>query len=88
QMQKSYKTGDLKAYEFNGRFTGATAARYFLGYDEVGLALDEMSLTGIGKDNRFGSQKTVRKQPVVSVIPDKLMFSLEKTINGNGYLTK
>lgn len=31
--------GELGIYEFNGRFTGATAARALLGFDEVGLGL-------------------------------------------------
>ncbi len=31
--------GQVMIYEFNGRFTGATSARYFLGFDELGLAL-------------------------------------------------
>ena len=31
--------GRIVMYEFNGRFTGATAARYLLGHDEVGTAL-------------------------------------------------
>ncbi|WP_439474751.1 hypothetical protein [Algoriphagus formosus] len=28
--------GNLTIYEYNGRFTGATSARYFLGFDELG----------------------------------------------------
>ncbi len=35
--------GELAIYEYNGRFTGATAARHLLGYDEVGLALSAFS---------------------------------------------
>ena len=31
--------GRIVIYEFNGRFTGATAARHLLGHDEVGAAL-------------------------------------------------
>ena len=31
--------GELGIYEFNGRYTGATAARALLGYDEVGIGL-------------------------------------------------
>lgn len=31
--------GEATIYEYNGRFTGATAARRLLGFDEVGLAL-------------------------------------------------
>lgn len=77
QMQKSSHTGEIKAYEFNGRFTGATAARYFLGYDEVGLALEEAQIK-IDKDSRFGSQRTVTKMPVVSIIPDIKRIALEE----------
>jgi len=32
-------SGDLTIFEFNGRFTGSTAARLLLGFDEVGDAL-------------------------------------------------
>ena len=70
QMQKSSITGDLKAYEFNGRFTGATAARYFLGYDEIGFALEEVGIK-LEKDTRFNSQKKITKKHVVSIIPEK-----------------
>ncbi|AHE99957.1 hypothetical protein THITH_04915 [Thioalkalivibrio paradoxus ARh 1] len=31
--------GRLAIYEYNGRFTGATAARYLLGFDEVGMVV-------------------------------------------------
>jgi carbamoyl-phosphate synthase large subunit len=31
--------GTMTIFEFNGRFTGSTAARLLLGYDEVGVAL-------------------------------------------------
>ncbi len=34
--------GPLKAYELNGRMTGATAARLFLGFDELGLAMQDL----------------------------------------------
>ena len=33
------RSGELKIHEFNGRFTGATAARSALGIDEVGTAI-------------------------------------------------
>jgi carbamoyl-phosphate synthase large subunit len=35
--------GRYCAYELNGRLTGATAARYFLGYDEVATILEDLS---------------------------------------------
>jgi biotin carboxylase len=34
--------GRYRAYELNGRLTGATAARYFLGYDEVGAIVEDL----------------------------------------------
>jgi carbamoylphosphate synthase large subunit len=35
--------GRVVIYEFNGRFTGATAARCLLGHDEVGIALNKFA---------------------------------------------
>ena len=35
--------GELKIHEFNGRFTGATAERWLLGYDEVGAAIERFT---------------------------------------------
>nr|WP_299340190.1 hypothetical protein [Allomuricauda sp.] len=70
QLQKSNKTGELKAYEFNGRFTGATASRYILGYDEIGFALEQLSSVNIGTDDSFKSQKRVLKQTYISARPE------------------
>lgn len=39
--------GDLYIYEFNARFSGATAARRLMGYDEVGLAIELFTGTAI-----------------------------------------
>lgn len=39
QCQRT-SAGELMIYEFNGRYTGATAARRLLGYDEVGIGLE------------------------------------------------
>ena len=78
QLQKSSKTGELRAYEFNGRFTGATAGRYILGYDEVGFALEELSPQPIHKDRSCGSQKSVLKQTYISSRPEYHMETLNK----------
>ncbi len=40
QCQQS-EEGDFVAFELNGRFTGATAARYYLGHDELGYLLHD-----------------------------------------------
>lgn len=47
QLQQS---GEFAAYELNGRFTGATSARYYLGFDEVGDTL--RTLTGLQLENK------------------------------------
>jgi carbamoylphosphate synthase large subunit len=44
QCQRN-RDGELQIYEFNGRLTGATAARCLLGFDEIALALQ--AFTGI-----------------------------------------
>ncbi|MEM1337335.1 MAG: hypothetical protein AAF634_09200 [Bacteroidota bacterium] len=78
QLQRSNKTGELRAYEFNGRFTGATAGRYILGYDEVGFALEELSPQPVEKDQSYGSQKSVLKQTYISSRPECHMETLNK----------
>lgn len=40
QCQRA-RDGKLAIYEYNGRFTGATAARRLLGFDEVGQTLED-----------------------------------------------
>lgn len=51
QCQRSAE-GALFIHEFNGRFTGATADRWLLGFDEVGAAIE--SFTGM----QFGAEPT------------------------------
>lgn len=78
QLQKCSKTQKLKAYEFNGRYTGATASRYILGYDEVGFALEQLSSIHVEKDESYGSQKSVLKQTYISARPNYHIASLNK----------
>jgi carbamoyl-phosphate synthase large subunit len=53
--------GRMVIYEFNGRFTGATAARYLLGHDEVGMALQNFaSLTMPPPQTALGAREVVR----------------------------
>jgi carbamoylphosphate synthase large subunit len=59
QCQRSDE-GDFFAFELNGRFTGATAARYFLGHDELGYLLHD----------RLG-QKLPGKKEIVDLQPIK-----------------
>jgi carbamoyl-phosphate synthase large subunit len=73
-------SGELLIYEFNGRFTGATAGRFLLGYDEVGLALR----TFVGWDD--GSSRTppsrareVVKLPQSRVVDPGVTAALERT---------
>ena len=78
QMQRSKQTGEFKAYEINSRYTGATAARFLLGYDEVGFALVEAGIQIPNTDPRFNTQKTVLKQTYVSERPDAFQDMLRK----------
>lgn len=62
--------GELRIHEFNGRFTGATAARWALGIDEVGLAL--RSFTGHvlpGPSAERGLPRTARESFVARAAP-------------------
>ncbi|WP_435623599.1 hypothetical protein [Flagellimonas sp.] len=78
QLQRSEKTGEMKAYEFNGRYTGATAARYVLGYDEVGFSLDLLDSGNTIQDDSCGSQKSALKQTYISSRPRTKIAYLEK----------
>ena len=49
QCQRSAE-GTLLIHEFNGRFTGATADRWLLGFDEVGAAIESFSGARIGPE--------------------------------------
>lgn len=70
QMQRSARDGMFKTYEYNGRYTGATAARYFLGFDEIGFALKLLGLNE-NTDDDFNSHEEVFKTPRVHPInPD------------------
>ena len=68
--------GRLGIHEYNGRFTGATAARARLGYDEVQRALK--CFAGLKIDSLFapGSQTSVEKQPVTQSMPKLIEHQL------------
>lgn len=60
----------LVIYEFNGRFTGATSARYFLGYDELGILLQLWK--GIDVKFDFGNVpiSSVKRVPMSKYSPN------------------
>lgn len=70
--------GQLSIYEFNGRFTGATAARALLGFDEVGMALRLFSGTEIGT---LATERAtgVLKQPSSRAVPRLMRQDMENT---------
>ncbi|MFW5450900.1 MAG: hypothetical protein ACKE9I_04820 [Methylophagaceae bacterium] len=75
QCQRTLE-GELSIYEFNGRFTGATAARALLGFDEVGIALQQFA--GIHIDSPFVARATnVVRQPTSRAVPSALRVSLD-----------
>jgi len=52
--------GKMMIYEYNGRFTGATAGRYLLGYDEIGLAMQTFSGLGHWDEGTALGQAVIR----------------------------
>jgi carbamoylphosphate synthase large subunit len=54
-------SGELLIYEFNGRFTGATAARAQLGVDEVGMALQRFAQVDIAPEILQPTSRVVRR---------------------------
>jgi len=75
--------GELAIYEFNGRFTGATAARTLLGFDEVGMALELFANQKIEMAPINDSMKVIR-QPYSVPINNDIAFIL----NQSGYWKK
>jgi carbamoyl-phosphate synthase large subunit len=69
QFQKD-PSGEYYAFEFNGRFTGATAARYFLGYDEINNTIQSMLGVSLnGGESEFAQLQTkVIRSPVSQVV--------------------
>lgn len=73
--------GSLAIHEFNGRFTGATASRLHLGFDEVATALRlftgiELASTEIGFP-----RVAIRKQMVTRSVPE----SFETELKASGH---
>jgi hypothetical protein len=61
-------SGELLIYEFNGRFTGATAARAQLGVDEVGMVLQRFAQVDIAPEILQPASRVVRR-PVSRPVP-------------------
>lgn len=59
--------GKLFIYEFNGRFTGATAARVQLGFDEIGLLLNDFISESIEVPPGSDIEKVVRKPTSMAI---------------------
>ena len=54
QCQKT-ADGQLLIHEFNGRFTGATVDRWLLGYDEVGIVVEQFTGHRIHSDRKHAT---------------------------------
>jgi carbamoyl-phosphate synthase large subunit len=70
-------TGELRIHEFNARFTGATAARTLLGFDEVGAAV--RAFTGHALDSlpSVGSPQTARESLAARAIENAFVTQLQ-----------
>jgi carbamoyl-phosphate synthase large subunit len=62
--------GRYCAYELNGRLTGATAARYFLGYDEVGAIVEDLSGHAVPGGHAKGRRLPLKFHKTAAVRPE------------------
>lgn len=60
--------GAIMIYEYNGRFTGATAARHLLGFDEVGMVIREWTGRRLPEPAPPAGARTVVCLPVGRVL--------------------
>ena len=76
QLQQS---GEYVAYELNGRFTGATSARYYLGFDEVGNTLNTL----LGLHLQCNSSQRLKSKQVSRYVTTNPIFDDDLTKFGN-----
>lgn len=62
--------GRYCAYELNGRLTGATAARYFLGYDEVGAIVEDLTGHAVPGGHAKGHRLPLKFHKTSAVRPE------------------
>jgi carbamoylphosphate synthase large subunit len=60
--------GNLAIYEYNGRFTGATSGRIYLGFDEVGITLGLWLGIKFPKSSITQGNETVVRSPVSKAV--------------------
>jgi carbamoyl-phosphate synthase large subunit len=73
----------LKIYEFNGRFTGATALRLSLGYDELLFALKDKANIAFSRSKYQQADRSFRREIIMSIDP-----SWMQELKTNGFLVK
>ena len=61
--------GNLRIYEFNGRFTGATALRLALGYDELFYALKDFSDMRLSRSKSQQVDRVFKREIIQSIDP-------------------
>ncbi len=72
--------GQLKIFEFNGRFTGATSARRWLGHDEVGETLrDWLGWQPSGDWHHFAD--TVIRRSVDTIVNEEMRSVLKEELH-------
>ena len=59
--------GTYVAFELSGRFTGATAARYFLGHDELGYCLEDRLGRPLGQVKKVADSLAIKYQRTLGV---------------------
>jgi hypothetical protein len=71
--------GEVIIFEFNGRFTGATAARYMLGHDEVGRALGSFAGISVAPPEIPPGVREVIRLPIGRAVNPPMVEQLELT---------
>ncbi|KAI9025645.1 hypothetical protein DFJ74DRAFT_718275 [Hyaloraphidium curvatum] len=74
--------GGYGIHEYSGRYTGATAARALLGYDEVAMGLElfgGIAIPGLRGSGRCGWPDDVRRQPASRAVEGVWVEALQRT---------
>lgn len=88
QFQKKL-TGEYFIYEYNGRFTGATSARYHLGFDGLGMQLKLWLNEALPSANSSGACDSVLRIPKskplnisqINILSEQKVWEANSTVN-------
>lgn len=70
--------GEFFIHEFNGRLTGATSARYFLGFDEVGFIIREFVSRNYSVMRHLQANTSIDKYLTSYSLPQEFLIALNQ----------